>query len=174
MAPLTTSLIVVLFFTIPRAAVWSWYQPDPVMVYNDTAVITRIPANFSFGADLHLLVDATSSWLPVRFSNVQATVYDVQSNKIIAQGNKKSFTVQNKKDQPVVFPIQFSYVAFNTSDTTWSDMYNACQFQFTGVQRADLKWTVEIRQGIVGMVTKPVSTDSFTGVNCPFQFSDQS
>ncbi|TXT15757.1 hypothetical protein VHUM_00260 [Vanrija humicola] len=168
------ALVVVLFFTIPRAAVWTWYQPDPVLVNNETAVLTRIPANFSFDADLHLLVDASSSWLPVRFSNVQATVYDVQTSKIIAQGNKKSFSVKNKKDQPVVFPISFKYVAFNTSDPTWSDMYDACQYQFNGVKRADLKWTVEIRQGIVGLVNKPVSTDSFTGIDCPFEFSSKS
>ncbi|KAL1413307.1 hypothetical protein Q8F55_001063 [Vanrija albida] len=167
------ALIVVLFFTIPRAAVWQWYDADPVLVYNETAVLTRVPANFSFDADLHLLVDASTSWLPVRFSNVQATVYDVQSQKIIAQGNKKSFTVQNKKDQPVVFPIHFQYIGINTSDTTWAAMYDACQFQFNGVERADLKWTVEVRQSIIGMVTKPVSTDSFTGVKCPFQFSDK-
>lgn len=88
--------------------------------------------------------------------------------KVIASGKLGKKKIQNKRDQPVTFPVTFDYAAFNMSDATWNDMYNACQYPFTGVQRGDLKFRLEIKQHIVGMVKTPVSTSLLGGITCPF------
>lgn len=168
------ALILVLYFTIPRAVTFTIYDSDPLYVDNSTLVLTRTPTNFSFSGELHLLADSSSSWIPVQFSNAVATVYDLETMKKIATGNLGKYKMAKGNANAVRFPINFAYEAVNTSDTTWTDMYNACQYPFSGVVRATLNFRVEIVQSIVGLVGHPMSVDSITGVTCPFQFSSAS
>jgi nitroimidazol reductase NimA-like FMN-containing flavoprotein (pyridoxamine 5'-phosphate oxidase superfamily) len=60
----------------------------------------------------------TKSYLPVHFSNFEATLYDLDTDKAIATGNYGNLVVARKQNVPVVVPIEFSYSAVNATDTT--------------------------------------------------------
>lgn len=167
-------LAVTLYFVIPRAVTFTWYQADPFYVDNTTAVILRTPTNFSFTGELHLMADSSSSWIPVQFTDAVASVYDVATMKKIASGNLGKYKMSRGIANAVRFPITFSYSAVNTSDETWTNMYDSCQYQFNGVQRSTMNIRVEVKQSIVGLTGHPISTDTITGVTCPFSFSSSS
>lgn len=178
-----TSLAVTLYFVIPRTVAFSWFQDDLMDVQMDTLVVNRVPTNFSFDANLHLLgmsllcyfltvADTTTSWIPVQFSNAKAKVYDQATSELIATGSLGSYKMPHAKDIPVRFPVTFKYSALNTSDPTWVNMYQACRFPVPGVERADLKFRLEIQQYIVGMVTHPYISTTILGAACPFNISN--
>lgn len=48
-----------LFFLIPRAPSFSFYQPSPFNVDNSTIAFSRTPTNFSFTGNLNLLGQST-------------------------------------------------------------------------------------------------------------------
>lgn len=94
---------------------------------------------------------------------------DLSTNVVIAKGNLGKKNLGHRKNVPVWFPVTFSYIGVNTSDSTWANMYNACQHQWPGVNRSTLTFRLEVKQSIIGMVTKPVSQDNIVGVPCPFE-----
>lgn len=69
-----------------------------------------------------MIVDASSSFLPVHFNDLAITVYDTNTNKIIGTGDWKNHVVPKSDYHFVTLPIDFSYTAINASDTTceWS------------------------------------------------------
>lgn len=160
-------LVVTLYFTIPRAVVFQFYDDQP-FVNTTTPYFARTPANFTFDADLQLMCDSTASYLPVHFSDAKATVIDQDTGNVIAHGSLGNYKMKKGKNIPVRFPVTFSYAAVNASDQTWVNMYDACKYQFQGQTRGDLKFRLEVKQSIIGMVTKPVSQDSLLGIACPF------
>ena len=48
------SIGITLFFVIPRAPGFSFYEPTPFAVDNSTIAFSRTPTNFSFNANLNL------------------------------------------------------------------------------------------------------------------------
>ncbi|ORY35457.1 hypothetical protein BCR39DRAFT_461648, partial [Naematelia encephala] len=168
------ALAVTLYFTIPRAPHFTFYEPNPFTVNNSTIEFSRTPTNFSFTGDLNLLADSTSSYLPVHFSNIQATLFDLDTQKIIATGNSGNHKMARGTSEPVVLPVEFSYSAVNTSDTTWNDVYTACGHLWPGTIRPDLKFRLEVKMHIIGLVTKPVSETQISDVACPFELAGNS
>ena len=73
--------------------------------------------HFRTAAD-HQLATATSSYLPVHFTDLQAILYDLETNKVVATGNYRNHVVSRKENVPVVVPVEFSYSALNASDST--------------------------------------------------------
>ncbi|OCF40816.1 hypothetical protein I317_05351 [Kwoniella heveanensis CBS 569] len=129
------ALGVTLYFVIPRAPSFEFYNDSPFVVNEDTVNFNRVPTNFSFAGNLNLFGDASSSYLPVHFTSLQATLYDVTTNKKIATGDWGNKHMDHKDQQPVVLPVQFEYSAVNTSDITWNNMYQACGHKWTGTTR---------------------------------------
>lgn len=82
-----------------------------------------------------LAADASSSYVPVQFSNLQAKLYDLDTNKIIATGDLGKQKVNHAVNQPVILPVTFSYSALNTSDPTWVHIYQACGHLWPGTVR---------------------------------------
>lgn len=107
--------------------------------------------------------------MPVQFSDAVATVLDLSTNVVVAKGHLGKYNVGHKRDVAVRFPVKFSYVGVNTTDATWQNMYNACRFIDPGVNRSTISFRLEVKQSIVGLVTKAVSQDNIVGVPCPFQ-----
>lgn len=64
------------------------------------------------------LADTSSSYLPVHFTNIEASLLDSTTSKIIARGNYGNHKVEKSKTAPVIFPVIFSYSALNTSDSS--------------------------------------------------------
>ncbi|BEJ16747.1 hypothetical protein CspHIS471_0601480 [Cutaneotrichosporon sp. HIS471] len=162
------ALIVTLYFVIPRAVEFQWYADQPFVNTTDT-YFARTPANFTFDANLQLLADSSASYVPVQFSNAEAKILDIDTGVVIANGKLGKYTLQKGKNVPVAFPVTFSYAAINGTDPTWSNMYNACKHLFPGQERSSMKFRVEVKQFIVGMIPNPISTASLLGITCPFE-----
>ncbi|KAK4688985.1 hypothetical protein P7C73_g1123, partial [Tremellales sp. Uapishka_1] len=167
-------LALVLFFVLPRAPSFSFYDQTPFTVDNSTVSFSRTPANYSFTGNMNLLADATNSYLPVHFSSLEATLYDLTTSKAIATGNYGNHFVKKAQNVPVVIPIEFSYAAPNSSDTTWLDMYNACEHIYQGTTRPSLGFRVIVKMSIIGLVTHPESSAIIDGVTCPFERASNS
>lgn len=78
----------------------------------------RFPANFSFPGTAQLQLDTGSSYIPVHVRDMRADVYDLQTSMHIATGSVPAMTLGAKKFIPLLLPLNFSYVATNTSDQT--------------------------------------------------------
>ncbi|TYJ56118.1 hypothetical protein B9479_003228 [Cryptococcus floricola] len=168
---LLAALGVALYFLIPRAPTFKFYGDDPFSVRNETINFNRSPTNYSFSGNLNLWGDASSSYLPVHFTHLEATVYDHVTSKKIATGDWGNHVMAHKEQQAVLLPIDFSYSAVNTSDTTWNDMYNACAHIWTGTTRPDLKFRLVLEMSIVGLVKKTSTTLEISDVTCPFELA---
>ena len=62
--------------------------------------------------------DTSSSYLPVHFKHLRATVFDLDTLKVVATGDLADAKVARGDQVAVVLPVTFAYTAFNTSDTT--------------------------------------------------------
>lgn len=167
------ALIVTLYFTIPRAVKFEFFQAQPLSIKNDTLVFNRVPTNFSFDADLQLMADASSSYVPVQIK-ADATVLDLRTSKVIAKGTLERRTLPHTANQPIRFPVTFEYAAVNTSDATWDYMYKACQHRWPGVERGDIELRVEVKQSIIGVVGHPISASTVHSVPCPAELGTDS
>lgn len=115
---------ITLIFVIPRVPDFQFNADDPLTnstsAYNKTVptYFNRAPTNFSFPGAAQLQLDTGSSYLPVHIHNLQADVYDLQTDRHIGTGSLASLTLPAKKFTPLSLPLNFSYVAINTSDQT--------------------------------------------------------
>lgn len=82
-----------------------------------------------------VIADASRSYVPVQFSNLQAKLYDIETNKVIATGDLGKHKVDNAVNQPIILPVTFSYSAINVTDPTWVHIYDACGHLWPGVVR---------------------------------------
>lgn len=73
-------------------------------------------ASVSYG--FHSAADSTSSYLPVYFTNLEISVLDHTTNKEIATGNWRNHKLPRGDAEFVSLPVEFSYQAVNSSDTT--------------------------------------------------------
>ncbi|ORX38555.1 hypothetical protein BD324DRAFT_578158 [Kockovaella imperatae] len=168
------ALAIILFITIPRAPSFTFYVTEPFTVNNGTIAFSRTPTNFSFAGNLNLFADSTPSYLPVHFSNIEATLYDLSTSEVIATGNYGNHVIPRQQNAPVVLPVEFSYSALNSSDPTWNNMYNACGHIWPGTNRTGLMLQLELRMSIIGLVTHPFSQTQISNVECPFELSSTS
>ena len=76
------------------------------------------PANFSFPAFAELEVDTGSNFIPLKFTHLNALVYDLQTSVKVGNGSIFGITVPAKKFTKLQMPVNFSYVADNSSDLT--------------------------------------------------------
>ncbi|OXC69131.1 hypothetical protein AYX13_02421 [Cryptococcus neoformans] len=168
------ALGVTLYFVIPRAPNFEFYDEQPFTVDNNTISFSRTPTNFSFSGNLNLWADASSSYVPVHFTHLEASLYDEATNKKIATGDWGNHVMQHKAEQAVILPVTFAYSAINTSDTTWNDWYNACGHIWPGTTRSDLKLKLLLKMSIVGLTKKPQTSALISGIACPFELSADS
>ncbi|WVN90224.1 uncharacterized protein L203_105460 [Cryptococcus depauperatus CBS 7841] len=165
------ALGVTLYFVIPRVPSFTFYKDQPWTVNNDTIAFSRTPTNFSFAGNLNIYGDASSSYLPVHFKHLEATLYDETTNKKIATGDWGNHMMAHKAQQPVILPVNFVYSTVNASDPTWSNMYKACGHIWTGTVRPSLKFRLVLKMSIVGLTNKPAISTQIGDVACPFELS---
>lgn len=163
-----------LFFTIPRPPSFSFYVPEPLTVDNSTVSFSRTPANFSFIGNINVFADTSSSYLPLQFSDISISLYHLSTNKLIGEGSFGHHTIPKGKDVPVQLPINVTYSAINSSDTTWSEWYAACGHIWGGASRPSLTVKMILKSSIVGLVTKPETGSQIGDVACPFELPGNS
>jgi hypothetical protein len=114
----------VLGFTIPRVPAFSFNDATPIAKatgnWNSSVptYFNTAPANFSFPAFAALKVDTDSNYLPLKFNYLRATVYDLDTLVKVATGDLGSRTLPAKAFPEINLPLNFTYVASNSSDQT--------------------------------------------------------
>ena len=152
----------------------------------------RAPANFSFPAQADLQVDTGSNYLALTLSKLHAELFDLETSRQIAVGDVDHITFPAKQFSPLSVPLNFSYVASNTSDQTCergfpllslrrcglmglrlagANWYNGCRnsaFSTDG-KRPTVQFRLILSFDIPGLLgTKHAATD-VTNAACPIE-----
>ena len=115
---------ILLAFLIPRVPRFQFNQDRPLSPATgdfNRSIPTRFlvsPANFSFPAYAELQVDTGSNFIPLKFTHLNALIFDLQTNVEVGTGDIYGVTVPAKRFSKIQVPMNFSYVADNSSDTT--------------------------------------------------------
>ncbi|KIY62176.1 hypothetical protein CYLTODRAFT_361871 [Cylindrobasidium torrendii FP15055 ss-10] len=170
---------IILAFTIPRVPAWNINDNTPLANatgdWKDAipAQFSRAPANFSFPAFANLQVYTGGNFLPLKFSHVYATVYDLNTDRQVGDGDLGSYTVPAKEYTQIQLPLNFSYVATNDSDTTWKNWYDACKNKAstTTGTRDGLKFRLELEMRINGLIGSRRTSTTVASANCPIELA---
>ena len=118
------SVALVIAFTLPRVPAFAFNVDTPLVNATGswaTAVATGFApsvANFSFPAFASLQADTNSNFLPVKFTSLHATVFDLETNRQVGTGNFGKFTLPAKAFPDISLPLNFTYAVSNSSDQT--------------------------------------------------------
>jgi len=122
--PSSFSTGILLAFLIPRVPKFQFNQDTPLSTATgdfNRSIPTRFlvaPGNFSFPAHPELQVDTGSNFIPLRFTHLNALIFDIQTSVQVGTGDLYGVTVPAKKFTKIQVPMNFSYVADNSSDIT--------------------------------------------------------
>jgi hypothetical protein len=109
---------------VPRVPSFSFNSSTPLAKatgsWNASVPIyfNRAPANFSFPAFASLQVDTGANYLPLTFNHLRANVYDLQTNRLVANGDLGHKTLPAKAFPHILLPLNFTYIATNDTDQT--------------------------------------------------------
>ncbi|KAI0345563.1 hypothetical protein BDW22DRAFT_1324469 [Trametopsis cervina] len=174
---LCVAIGITLAFVLPRVPGFQFNADVPLAAasadFNKTipTYFMRAPANFSFPATAQLQLDTGSNYIPIHMRDLQADIYDLQTSMHIATGQLDSLAVPAKSFTPLNFPLNFSYVAINTSDQTWSNWYNGCrnsQFSPNG-KRPTVSFRLVLGFRIDGLIGTKHAAANIPDANCPIE-----
>lgn len=117
-------IAIILGFTIPRVPTFSFNQANPLINATGSfatavpTIFSRSPTNFSFPAFASLQVDTTSNFLPVHFTQLEATVYDLDTSRQVGTGSYSHHSLPAQTFPPIDLPLNFTYITSNSSDVT--------------------------------------------------------
>ena len=143
------SVGITLAFVIPRVPGFQFNADKPLVAassdFNKTVptYFNRAPTNFSFPGTAQLQLDTGSNYIPIHMRHIDADVYDLSTNKHVGEGHIDSLVLPAKKFIQIDLPLNFSYVATNTSDQTCKYKPSMCD---------DMPWLTCFMQGITGMM----------------------
>jgi len=169
-------IALILAFTIPRVPGFAVNGQTPLSGGSNVQ-FSRTPANFSFDTTLNLQIDTHSNFIPLHFNKIHAEVFDSDTDRKVAQGDVSAQTFPAKAFNTFKFPLTFNYTAFNTSDQTWNDVYNACintQNVPAGQTRPPLKLRVVLDLSIAGLPSHPNAGTAIDDAACPFELPESS
>jgi hypothetical protein len=117
-------IALILGFTIPRVPSFTLAPADPLV--NATGpfakavptIFSRSPTNFSFPAFASLRFDTGNNYLPVRFTHIDASVFDLDTNKQVGSGSIARSSLPAQTFPAIFLPVNFTYFTSNTSDVT--------------------------------------------------------
>ncbi|KAG6853289.1 hypothetical protein C0991_005461 [Blastosporella zonata] len=170
---------IVLGFTIPRVPAFSFNDTTPLVAatgdWNKTipTYFNRSPANFSFPAFASLQVNTDSNYLPVHFKYIKATVYDLDTGMLVGVGDYGEHTLPAKSFPEILLPLNFTYVAVNSSDQTWANWDQACENTILATDgvRIPLKFTLVLDMSIVGLPSTHQASTQISDAACPIELS---
>ncbi|KAF9651358.1 hypothetical protein BDM02DRAFT_3091380 [Thelephora ganbajun] len=168
---------VLLAFLIPRVPKFAFSQDTPLAPATgdfNRSIPTKFltfPANFSFPAFADLEVDTGSNFLPLKFTHLNARIFDLDTDAKVGNGDIFGLTVPAKQFTKLQVPMNFSYVADNSSDLTWASWYNACRNsgQFPNGQRPGLRFRLVLEMHIAGLIGSRFTSTQITDANCPIE-----
>ena len=115
---------ILLAFLFPRVPQFSINQDTPLSAatgdWNNSIPIKFLtfPANFSFPAFAELEVDTGSNFIPLKFTHLNAQIFDLQTSAQVGNGDMYGVTFPPKVFTKLQVPMNFSYTADNSSDIT--------------------------------------------------------
>jgi hypothetical protein len=173
---------IVLAFTIPRVPGFSFNDSTPLTTASGSfntsipAQFSRAPANFTFPAYAALRVDTNSNFLPLSFSRISAEIYDLDTNMQVASGNMGHHTVPANVFAKLNLPLNFTYVASNDSDPTWTNWHEACKnkIQDVGGVRPGVNFRLLLNMRIIGLPSSYSASTQVTGAPCPIELPSNS
>ena len=122
-------IAILLGITIPRVPSFTLISANPLVNATGpfaTAVpikFSRSPTNFSFPAFASLRFDTTNSFLPVRFTHISASVFDLDTNQQVGTGSSGKSSLPAQSFPAILLPLNFTYFTSNTSDQTCQCSY---------------------------------------------------
>ncbi|KAG8885375.1 hypothetical protein FRB98_001829 [Tulasnella sp. 332] len=158
------ALGLLLYFLIPRAPSFGFAYSQPLVGNGGpTPYFNRVPANFSFTADTH------SSYIPIHFRNISASLYAIETSKLVATGSWGPQSMKPKAYVPLLLNMTFEYDAVNTSDVTWNLYYNACRnvINYPNATRPGLNVRLILEMDIVGLIGTQGTSTLINDVPCP-------
>jgi len=168
---------IALAFTIPRVPGLNINTYTPLQPANGTfnssipTEFSRSPANFSFPAYASIQVDTSSNYLPLTITRMTATLTDTTTGYEVATSVLLHQTFAAKTFSNLNLPLNFSYVAVNTSDITWTNWYNACKNPslVTGGVRPGVSFHLDIFMTISGLIGTHSAATQVTSTACPIE-----
>ncbi|KAG8907878.1 hypothetical protein FRB99_001737 [Tulasnella sp. 403] len=163
---------VLLYFLIPRAPGFGFSFSTPLKANGGPApYFNRLPANFSFTAEVDLQADTHASYIPIHFRNISAQIYASETYKLVATGSTGPLTMPANSWVPLSINMTFAYNAINSSDTTWQMYYQACQNKIAAVNatRPGLNIHLVLDMNIVGLIGSYGASTLINNIECPFQ-----
>ena len=118
------SVAIVLAICIPRVPSFAFNGATPLVNATGSwgnavpTLFSRSPANFSFPAFASIQVNTQDNVLPVKLTHMEASVYDLDTNRLVGTGKFSSHTLPAKSFPQLLLPLNFTYIAANTSDQT--------------------------------------------------------
>ncbi|TDL19746.1 hypothetical protein BD410DRAFT_830185 [Rickenella mellea] len=169
---------ITLAFTIPRVPAFSFNGQSPLTNSSlpPAPHFSRAPANFSFNANIDLRIDSTSNYIPIKFSDLSAQVFDLDTARLVGTGDLKGRSLKQRTFTEVFFPLNFTYVANNDTDPTWGNWYNACKSksQYADGKRPGVDFRIVFTMKIGGLIGTRQAGTSISNVNCPFELPSNS
>ncbi|KAH8086023.1 hypothetical protein BXZ70DRAFT_1011844 [Cristinia sonorae] len=167
----------VLAFTLPRVPEFQFNQASPLIAatspFNLTVptIFSPAPANFSFPAFADLQLDTGNNYLPIKFRNIQGAVYDLQTGMKVGTGETGSITVPAKAFPKIQLPLNFTYIATNSSEQTWANWHNACKNKGTFVDntRPPLQFRLVLDMVITGLIGHRSTSTQVNNAPCPIE-----
>ncbi|KZT39912.1 hypothetical protein SISSUDRAFT_984096 [Sistotremastrum suecicum HHB10207 ss-3] len=168
---------------IPRVPSFSFQANQPIQppqnvsgVTNPPNEFSRAPTNFSFPAEIVLEMNTHSNVLPLHFTHLRASIYDLNTLQKVADGDWGNHVVPAKKFFPFTIPVLFNYTAINDTDLTWLDFYNACRNsnQYVNGTRPGVNLKLILDMNIVGLIKTQGSSAQLENVACPFELPTNS
>jgi len=168
---------IVLAFTIPRVPSFAFNGRTPLVNATGSwgsAVPTgfsRAPTNFSFPAYASLQVNTQANYLPLRFTHMHATVYDLETSRQVGSGDYSGITLPAKSFPEIRLPLNFTYFTSNTSDQTWQNWYNACNNKINHPEnkRPPVKFLLVLDMNILGLPSKHSTSAQVSDADCPIE-----
>ncbi|PPQ65901.1 hypothetical protein CVT26_000921 [Gymnopilus dilepis] len=168
---------IVLAFTIPRVPTFAFNASAPLVNATGSwakAVPTQfVPsyANFSFPAFANLQVNTDNNYLPIHFSHLRAEVFDLNTNRQVGSGSYSKLTLPAHAFPQILLPLNFTYVADNSSDTTYQSWYNACKNRglYPNNQRPPLQFRLVIDMDIIGLPKTQSTSGQVSDADCPVE-----
>jgi hypothetical protein len=161
------SVGILLVFFIPRVPGFTIDEDTPLSPatgdFNSSIPIEFMtsPANFSFPAYADFEVSTGSNFIPLKITHLNALLFDLDTNNQVGNGDMYGLTLPAKKFVNIQVPVNFSYVADNSSDIT-------CKvFRFLSVSDTTHASPLQGRTGIMPARIRD-NTQTARGQVCPF------
>jgi len=175
-------IAIVLAFTIPRVPTFEFNNQTPLTQASGSfnksisAQFSRTPANFTFPAYAALQIDTSSNFLPLTIKHISAQVYDLDTNLQVATGDVSHQTFPAKTFANLNMPLNFSYVATNDTDQTWTTWYAACKnkIQYPGGTRPGVNFRLIVDMDIAGLPNSHSASTQVTDAPCPIELATNS